>query len=135
MPSGPVFNIQKVYGGVANTSGDNSPAQSGASHAAHIGDRLGIDPAALLPIFQALQQEIGRVTDIHRREALNDHIELAQIEAGKPANADPGRIKRALDAIGRGAEGLENGGTIIGLCNKAYNALAPLFGLPSSPLP
>jgi hypothetical protein len=34
-----------------------------------------------------------------------------------------------------GAEGLEHGGTIITLCNKAYNVVAPLLGLPPSPLP
>lgn len=89
--------------------------------------------AALISLLQELAQEIGNLTSAGKCEGLIAHIELAQHEASKK-DPDPGRIKRALDAIKSGAEGIEQGSKIIALCKKAYNVLAPLLGLPPSPL-
>ena len=134
MPAtGPIFNIGNVSGGFAVTAGSRSPAQAGTGHTANIDHREGADLAALVPLLQELGQEIGKLPSADKRDELTAHVELAQHEAHNAAN--PGRIKRALEVIKSGAEGLDQGGKIITLCNKAYNVIAPLLGLPPSPLP
>lgn len=133
--SGPIIQIGTVSGGVAVSTGSHSPTQTGTGHTASIDHREGADLAALIPLLQELAREIGAHPSAAKRDALTAHVELAQHEADKKNAADPGRIKRALDVIKSGAEGLEQGGRILALCHKAYNVLAPLLNLPSSPLP
>ncbi len=141
-PSGPIIHIGTVSGGVAVSTGSHSPTQTGTGHTASIDHREGADLAALIPLLQELAREIAAHPTAEKRDDLTAHVELAQHEAGKKEAADPNRIKRALDVIKSGAEGLksgaeglEQGGRILALCHKAYNVLAPLLNLPSSPLP
>ena len=115
-----------ISGGVVTSStGDGSAAQSGSGHIANIENRLGAD---LDPVLQQLADEIGKLTAKAKREELGTHLQPARAEAGK-AKPDVGRIKRALDAVKSGAEGLEQGSKIIGFCNKAYNVVAPYLNL------
>lgn len=133
MPSsGKHFHFHGPVGSVA--TGSHSAAQAGTGHTAHIDHREGADLAALIPLLRELASEIGSLPSAEKRDELTAHVELAQHEADKKDNPDPGRIKRALDVVKSGAEGLEHGGKIITLCNKAYNVIAPLVGLPPSPL-
>ncbi len=124
-----------VHGNAAISTGSHSAPLAGKGHSAHIDHRQGADLAVLIPLLQELAQEIGNLSSAEKRDELIAHVELAKHEAGKKDNPDPGRIKRALDVVKSGAEGLEHGGKIIALCNKTYNAVAPLLGLPPSPLP
>lgn len=79
-------------------------------------------------------REIGMLTSAKARDTLAVNAAVAEAEAAKE-KPDPDRIKTALEAIKSGAAVLEDGGKIITLCNKAYNLLATLLGLPPSPLP
>ena len=134
MPSsGPSFTITAAN--VAISTGSHSAAQSGEGHTAHVEHRQAADLANLMPLFRELVEEIGRLSSPEKRDELTAHVELAQHEAGKTEKADIGRIKRAVDVVKFGVEGLENSGRIISLCNGAYKVLAPLLGLPLSPLP
>lgn len=134
--SGPTFNIGNLSGGLAFTAGGHSTAQAGTGHSAHVEHRQGADLADLMPLLQELEAEINKLPSTQKRDDLAAHVEVAQHEAAKTDKPrDAGRIKRALDVVKSGAEGLENSGKIITLCNKAYNVLAPLLGFPPSPLP
>ncbi|MBK8908176.1 MAG: TIR domain-containing protein [Rhodospirillales bacterium] len=133
--SGPIIHIGTVSGGMAVSAGSHSPAQAGTGHTASVDHCEGADLAALTSLLQELAKEIAAHPSAEKRDELTAHVELAQHEAGKKEAADPNRIKRALDVIKSGADGLEQGGKILALCHKAYNVLAPLLNLPSSPLP
>lgn len=135
MSSSSGTNINITATTVALTTGDKSPAQAGSSHNAHVGDRQGADPSALIPMFQELLRAISEQPSRKAQQTLTAQVQLAQAEVSKAEKADPDVIKRALEATKSGAEVLENGAKIISLCSKAYNAVGPLFGLPPSPLP
>ncbi|MBX3516760.1 MAG: TIR domain-containing protein [Rhodospirillales bacterium] len=136
MPStGPSITVTGGSATIAISTGGHSAAQAGSAQTAHIDHRQGADLAELMALLQHLIEEIGKLPAGDGRDALTAHVELAQHEAGKKDQAEPGRIKRALDVVKSGAEGLEQGGKIIALCSEAYNALAPFLGLPQPPLP
>lgn len=136
MPStGPSITVTGGSATIAISTGGHSAAQAGSAQTAQVDHRQGADLAELVPLLQHLVDEIGRLPSGERRDALTAHVELAQHEADKKDEADPGRIKRALDVVKSTAEGLEQVGKIIALCSKAYNALAPFVGLSQSPLP
>jgi internalin A len=132
--SGPIFNIGTVAGPLAVSTGSHSAAQAGEGQTAHIDQRQGAALTELVPLLQELAQEIARLDSGGKRNKLAAHIEDAQREAGQNTATSPGGIKGALDAIKSSAEGLEQSGKIISLCNKAYNVIAPLLSLPPSPL-
>ena len=124
------------YRNGAVSTGSRSAAQAGVGHTAHVEHRQGADLSDLMPLLRELAQEIERLPPIEKRDELAAHVELAQHEVGKTDRPrDAGRIKRALDVVKAGADGLENSGKIMILCNKAYNVIAPLLGLPPSPVP
>ncbi len=72
-----------------------------------------------------------------KRAALTPYVQVLEAESQKPAKSEAtaGLIKGMLENIKSGAAGLEGAGKIVALCNKAYQAVGPLFGLPPSPLP
>jgi len=119
---------------IVNT-GDHSALQSGTGNIAHINHRDGSGLSALTPLLAELLLEIDKVSSPKNREKLTAHVQDAQAEAAKPDKPDPDVIKNALVKVKSGAEMLEDGGKIIGLCNQAYNVLASIFALPPSPLP
>ena len=118
----------------AVSTGSHSVTQAGKQHTAHLDHHQGADLAVVVPLLQDLVQEIGMLTSARARETLAVHAAAAEAEVVKE-KPDPGRIKTALEAIKSGAAVLEDGGKIITLCNKAYRLVAPLLGLPPSPLP
>jgi len=131
-------NIPQINGDhntVIFNAGDHSALQSGTGNIAHITQREGSGLSALTPLLAELLREIGDVPLPKAREILAAHIQAAQAEAAKPDKPDPDVIKNALVKVKSGAEMLEDGGKIIGLCNQAYNVLASIFALPPSPLP
>lgn len=87
-PSGPVFNIGTVSGGLAVAAGSHSAAQSGTGHTANIDHREGADLAALVPLLQELGKEIGQLSSAEKRGELTAHVELAQHEAVKKDTPD-----------------------------------------------
>lgn len=128
----------QVTGGTSHfalATGDHSAAQTGAQSTANVGHREGTDLAALAPLLQELLTAIAELPSAKARQALTLHVEAAQGELAGKEQRDPGRIQRALDAIKHTAEALEGGEKILTLCNKAYQLLAPLLGLPTPPLP
>ena len=128
------LNLQ-VTGGSANiaiSTGEHSAALAGTGNTAPVVHIGGVDLSALL---QELAQAISELPSPKARDTLAAHAEAAQTEARMKDKADPGLIKRALDAIKPAAAVLEGGEKIVSLCNKAYQALAPFLGLPPSPLP
>lgn len=126
----------EVTGGNANISistGDHSAAQAGTGHTAHIAHTQGVDLAVLGPLLREIAVAIAELSSPKARETLAAHVRDAEAEAGKKDQADPGLVKRALDAIKHGGEAIEGGEKIVGLCHKAYQVLAPFLGIP--PLP
>ena len=122
------------YRNGAVSTGPHSVTQAGTGHTAHVDHREGADLAIAIPLLQDLVREIGMLTSAKARDTLAVHAAVAKAEAAEE-QPDPDRIKTALEAIKSGAAVLDDGGKIIALCNKAYNLLAPLLGLPPSPLP
>ncbi|MCM8623294.1 MAG: TIR domain-containing protein [Candidatus Accumulibacter sp.] len=136
MPSsGLNLNISGGNASIAISTGDHSISQTGNGNTAQVGHKEGSELAALLPLVQELLQAIAELSSPRARETLKTHAEVVAAGIAKPEKSDPGRIKQAFDAIKSGADMLEDGGRIIGLCNKAYQVLAPVLGLPPSPLP
>jgi hypothetical protein len=122
------------YRNGAVSTGSHSVTQAGTGHTAHLNHPEGADLAIVVPVLRDLVREIGMLTSAKARDTLAVQAAAAEAEAVKE-KPDPDRIKSALEAIKSGAAVLEEGGKIIALCNKAYNFLAPLLGLPPSPLP
>ena len=114
---------------IALTTGDHSAAQTGSNNVANVGHREGTDLSALTPLLQELLTAIGELPSAKARETLTPHVQAAQAEIANKDQMEPGRIKRALDAIKPAAEVLEGGEKIVTLCNKAYQLLAPFLGL------
>jgi hypothetical protein len=110
--------------------GDHAAAGPGA-RAEH---REGLDSDVLLQVLRELIQTVNAQTSHKENTELDRQVGTLAEEAARE-KPDAGRVKTALDVIKSGADGLENGGKIIGLCNKAYNIVAPMLGLPPSPLP
>jgi len=137
MSTGNSINITNstVSGPISFVPGDHSVAQAGSAHTAHVDHRQGADLAALSPLLQELTQEIGRLTSVKAYDELTQHLQVVQTEVAKDEEPDAGKIEFALKAMKKGAEGLEDGGKIITILNKAYNVAAPLFGFPPLPLP
>ncbi|WP_034925199.1 toll/interleukin-1 receptor domain-containing protein [Candidatus Accumulibacter vicinus] len=136
MPSsGLNLNISGGNASIAISTGDHSVSQTGSGNTAQVGHQEGSELAALLPLVQELLQAIAELSSPRARETLKTHAEVVAAGVARPEKSDPGRIKQALDAIKSGADMLDDGGRIIGLCNKAYQVLAPVLGLPPSPLP
>lgn len=120
---------------VAINTGNRAVSQAGSHQTAEVGRRQGSDLSELGPILAELLAAVGEVSSAKARERLAPQIEVVQAESTKDAAADPKLIESTLKAVKSGAELLEDGGKIISLCNKAYQVLAPAFGLPTSPLP
>ena len=133
-PNSPQINVTGDGAKITFQHGNHSVAQDGAGSVAHIAHHQGsTDPSALVSALQALRQAIDEVPSPRARQKLAQDAEIAQVEAGKKDKGDPKVIKEALDRVRYGAEMLEEGGKILGLCKLAYNPVAPLLGLPPIP--
>jgi hypothetical protein len=118
----------------AASFGPRSPAMSGESAVAHLGDRAGFDLAQLIPLLQQLQKGIRTDGGVPpERKEMDEQAATALAEAGKGENADPGVIKNALVRIRDVAQITEHGNKIFGVAREAYNGLAAHLGWPTLP--
>jgi hypothetical protein len=108
--------------GVAMSTGDHSPATVNQSQ--------GADLSALAPLARELLAAIDALGPGKARDKLRPRAETLLTEAEKQDEADPATLKDALDAIKDGADYIEAGGKIAGLCAAAYTLLRPVLGLP-----
>ena len=113
------FNINAPVGALSAITGNQSPAT--------VNQTQGADLSALAREIRAAIVALGASDD---RDRLIPHAEKLVAEAGKPGAAESVTLKNALEAIKLGSDGIEAGGTIIDLCNKAYTLLGPVLGLP-----
>lgn len=120
---------------VSINTGDRAVSQAGSHQTAQVGHRQGSDLTELWPILAELLEAVAAVSSAKARENLASDIEVIRVEAAKGDTADPKLIESTLELVKSGARVLDDGGKIISLCNKAYQVLAPVFGLPPSPLP
>ena len=127
-------------GGTGNTThvtvGPGGIVQIGDRATAQIKHREGVaDPAALLPLLQALRQAIHEQADIQAatRGKLAENADKALAEAGKKDGGDLAVVEKALDRVKTVAEAVDRGETILAKCKPAYNLVATLAGLPPWP--
>ena len=124
MSSSPTIN-QHFHGpvtGFAMSNGDHSPAT--------VNQTQGADLSALVPLARDLLAAIEALGSGKARDKLRPQAEALLAEAEKKNEADPVTLKGALDAIKDGADYIEAGGKIAGLCAAAYTLLGPVLGLP-----
>ncbi|MFM8443682.1 MAG: hypothetical protein ACKN9W_10155, partial [Methylococcus sp.] len=124
MSSTPTIN-QHFHGpvtGFAMSNGDHSPAT--------VNQTQGVDISALVPLARELLAAIDALGPGKARDKLRPRAETLLTEAEKKDEADPVTLKSALDALKYGADYIEAGGKIAGLCAAAYTLLGPVLGLP-----
>lgn len=116
------LNMQGPVTNVTTTTGDHSPAT--------VNQTQGADLSALAPLARDLLAAIDALGPGKARDKLRPRAETLLTEAEKRDEADPVTLKSALDALKDGADYIEAGGKIAGLCAAAYTLLGPVLGLP-----
>lgn len=121
--------------------GDQSQAhshavsQAGTGHSAQVAHQQGNVLSELLPTLKEITAAIAELPSAKARDSLGEQAAAAEAEAAKGSQANPGIIRRALEAIEAGAAMFDEGGKILDLCRKAYRTLASFFGLAGTPEP
>ena len=120
-PTNPTFNINA--NNVALSTGNGSPAQAGSNQTANINQPKGVELSEFVRLLGELGLAINQVNSTKARETLQGHIVQAQTESEKPS-PDKNLLQRTLETIKSGADMLEDGGKIIGICSKALEYLS-----------
>jgi hypothetical protein len=131
---GPTFNINANT--VALSTGDQSLAQAGSGNVANLATNTAPDLAALVILLKEINAAVSELPSEKGRKFLAPIAEAALMAADQPdlpEKPDGGAIQRAVDRIKTSVELLEGGEKLYGLCNQAYNAVAPFLGLPPTP--
>jgi hypothetical protein len=129
------INIHNTGNGqVVVSTGLGSSAQAGSGNMALHTQYESAALADVRSLLEQLRSAIAELPSEKAREKLGEHLAVAEAAAAG-AKPDPGAIKSALELIKPAADVLEGGAKIASLCNKVYNLVAPMLGLPPSPLP
>ena len=131
-PDGNVFNINAQT--VAVTTGNRSPAMAGDGQAANVAYEEGAGLADLEALGRELLEAIQALQTDSHKAALAPLADAVAKEAAKGLEADGKKIMDSLKTIEATGKAFDAGAKIFELCNKGYKILAPLLGLPPSPL-